>query len=131
MQNNCILPLKTSEKVINAPISNLLNSIKLLLSNYFKHSIIGLHLLDQADKIFYSWHITMEILIGIKNDMRKMGLLPLNVALNLLIFSILFTIFSTTLWFFIFGANTFIEHMESGLPCYSTIINAVSYCISL
>lgn len=77
----------------------------------------------------------MEILIGIKNNMRKTGLLLfdhpyskfINFAQCFLISGIVFVAFLTPLWFFIFEAETFIEYIESTMPICATLFNMMTY----
>lgn len=78
----------------------------------------------------------MEILIGMKNDMRKLGLLrfdhPYSKIINFgqyfLIIGIWFLNISAASWYLMFESKTFIEYIDCGMPVYSGFLNMATYC---
>lgn len=73
---------------------------------------------------------TMEIFVGIKNDLRRLGCLhydhPHKKLLNTIQLSVFFGIsvvyFSTLLWFLIFEVKTFTDYVESFGPNFCGLI---------
>lgn len=78
----------------------------------------------------------MEIFIEIKRDLRRLGILEYNhsysksisFAQYSLIVVLLFTDFTTPLWFFFYNAQTFIEHVEAALPIFCGFLSLMAYC---
>lgn len=78
----------------------------------------------------------MEILIGIKNDLRRLGILEfdhpyskfISFAQFCLVVGFICVDFSTPLWFFIFDAQTFIQRVESSMPISAGFLSLTAYC---
>lgn len=78
----------------------------------------------------------MEIFIGIKNDIRGLGLLPIDhpfsklisIIQHFLIFGLIFSDFASPLWACIFEAETFIQYVEAALPITASFLSALAYC---
>lgn len=103
---------------------------------YFEQTTVAPKLLKHSDINLKHRHITMEILIGIKGDMRKIGFLPfnhpnselINIAQYFLFLAIFLIKVLSSLWFFIFKADIFIEYIESSMPICVGFFIILAYC---
>lgn len=77
----------------------------------------------------------MEIFVGIKTDLRRMGCLLfdhprkklINTVQHFFFYSIMFSYFIDPLWFFLTEAKTFNEYVESLTPCISGFLDSMMY----
>lgn len=81
----------------------------------------------------------MDIFIGIKKDLQRIGFMSFNHPYSkyisfsqyFLIIGLIFIYFLASLWYFVFDAETFIEHIESATPFFSGFFNFLTYSTSI
>lgn len=81
----------------------------------------------------------MEIFVGLKNHLRRIGCLSydhsykkfINICQYLFFIIFIFIHISTLWWFFIFEAKTFTEYVESFIPAMNGLIILQTHCVFL